>query len=596
LELCHYCGTPLLINGQFRLLEPLRPLITDSSTEVFEVVDVHGTWTDSPGTHKVLKILNSTDSKLIELMQREADILQVLSVPGIPRVDVDGYFTFQLLDDLPELHCLILEKIPGDNLADWIEVNGRISQPLAMDWLQQLVEILDKLHSFGFFHRDIKPSNIIVRPDSKLALIDFGAVREVTSTYMAKLSRGFTSTSVASGLYDATVIRTACFTPLEQLNGKAVPQSDFYALGRTFIYLVTGISLVNIPTNSNTGQLLWRNKAPQIDKPFADLLDEMMAPFPGQRPRNTQLILQYLERIPFQTKLNRVVKSNPFKFGVIALSLLVASGIYQLSLPLVAKRFVTQGIRAEKEGRHLAAQNDFQLAVKLSPETTYPVSSFYFEQASRNQARPLSAKRFYQLAIQYNPQDIDAYNNLALVCQQLQDYSCVSNSYKKLFELKPRNWEGHYGLGNFYDDQGKYALAEQQYILAIDYSKNSAVDAMTNLSRLKNISGKHKEAAALSLQALSKTKDPGSQAASYKNLGWASLKQQNYMQAKEYLEKAKELDLSRTDTYCLLAQVQEALKDTKNARLSWEVCLIAQSNLPEVYTWRQQLLQRIWQE
>ena len=162
LELCEYCGTPLLINGQFRLLKPLRPLDSDTSTEVFEVVDVHGTWTEEAGTHKILKILSSTDSKLIELMQREADILQVISIPGIPRVDIDGYFTHQLSGDFPQLHCLILEKIPGDNLADFIELNGRISQSLAIDWLRQLVKILDKLHSFGFFHRDIKPSNILL--------------------------------------------------------------------------------------------------------------------------------------------------------------------------------------------------------------------------------------------------------------------------------------------------------------------------------------------------------------------------------------------------------------------------------------------------
>ncbi len=62
------------------------------------------------------------------------------------------------------------------------------------------------------------------------------------------------------------------------------------------------------------------------------------------------------------------------------------------------------------------------------------------------------------------------------------------------------------------------------------------------------------------------------------------------------LEKAKKLDSNRTDCYCLLAQVQEALGDNESAKLSWEVCLITPSNLPEVQVWRQQLLQRIWQE
>lgn len=552
---CHYCCTPLLINEQFRLIEPLRSLDSDSTTEVFEVIDLQGTWIDPPGTHKVLKVLRSTDSKLIELMQREANILQLLSIPGVPKVDIDGYFTFVPSGDVPELHCLILEKIPGQNLADWIELNGRISQALALEWLQQLVEILEQLHSFGFFHRDIKPSNIIVRPDKKLALIDFGAVREVTSTYMAKLSRGFASTTDASRRYDATVIRTACFTPLEQLNGKAVPQSDFYALGRTFVYLVTATSLIDIPCDPQTGQLLWRSYAPQIDNPFAELLDEMMSPFPGQRPRNTQLILQYLARIPFQSKLGKFVKSKRFKFSAIALGLLLTAGIYKLS--------------------------------------TYSLSSYYFGQAARNSANPQIAKKFYQLAIKYNPQDADAYTNLSLVCQQLQDSTCVINNYEKLFDLQPKSWEGHYGLGNFYDDVGKYDLAQQQYQLAIAYSNNSVVDAITNLARLKNKSGDYQAATQLSLQALSKTNEPGSQAASYKNLGWAKLAQKRYGEAENYLEKSTKLDPNRTDAYCLLAQAQEALKHTNDAKLAWEVCLVASSDLPEVHTWRQQLLQRI---
>ena len=180
---------------------PLRPLDTDSSTEVFEVVDEQGTWIDRPGTHKVMKVLLSTNSKLIELMEREANVLSLINSIGIPRVDVDGYFTFQLCGDAPQLHCLVMEKIPGQNLEDWTELNGRISQFLALDWLKQITEILGDLHSYGFFHRDIKPTNIILKPDGKLALIDFGAVRETTNTYLAKVSRGLSSTTEVCRFY-----------------------------------------------------------------------------------------------------------------------------------------------------------------------------------------------------------------------------------------------------------------------------------------------------------------------------------------------------------------------------------------------------------
>lgn len=573
-------------------MEPLRPLDSHSHTEVFEVVDSKGTWVDRPGTRKVMKVLNCPNPKLIELMQREANVLQLVDTPGIPLVDIDGYFTFNPSGDTSELHCLVLQLIPGHNLQDWIELHGRISQALALQWLRQLVLILDKLHSFGFFHRDIKPTNIILRPDGRLALIDFGAVREVTDTYMAKLSRGLSTTTEGGGLYDVTVVRTACYTPIEQLNGKAVPQSDFYALGRTFVYLLTGRSLLNIPNDSETGLLLWRDKAPHIDQPFVDLIDEMMATFPGRRPQNTSVILQRLERIPFQSRLNRVVKSKQFIFGMVSFGLLIALGVNKVSTPWIANYFLNQGTLAQRANQTEAAKKNFQLAIQLNPDTTYSVSSFYFEQASRNQERPPVAKSYYELAIKYNPSDVDAYNNLALVCQQLNDIKCVTDTYEKAFKLKPNNWEGHFGLGSFYDDQGKYDDAYQQYKLAIQSSKQ-AVNAVNNLSRLMNRKGEYLTAVVLALKGLSQTKNPEWQSALYKNLGWARLEQKRYTEAMTHLQKAIQLDPQRTDAYCLLAQTQEALGEMSNARISWEVCLLTDSSLPEVQVWRQQILNRI---
>ena len=47
------------------------------------------------------------------------------------------------------------------------------SYKIALDWLYQLVEILEFVHNNSFFHRDIKPANIMLRPDGKLVLIDF---------------------------------------------------------------------------------------------------------------------------------------------------------------------------------------------------------------------------------------------------------------------------------------------------------------------------------------------------------------------------------------------------------------------------------------
>lgn len=592
-EKCLNCGTELLINGQFRLLEPLRPLNTDSFTEVFDCMDETGTWTDPPMTPKVIKVLCSSNPKLIELLEREANVLQYISSSGIPKVDVDGFFPFQPSGDAPELHCLVMEKIPGHNLEDWVKLNGKLSQEVAQSWLQQVVRILDDLHSFGFFHRDIKPSNIILKPNGKLVLIDFGAVRQTTNTYMAKVGRGLSNTIESSGRYNITVIRTPCYTPIEQLNGKAVLQSDFYALGRTMVFLLTSIQLHELPTDPLSGELSWRKFAPQIDTPFADFIDELMAHQPGKRPPNTQVILQRLERLPFQSKWHRIVKSKSFMFSVVGLILLTLFGTYKVSTPLAASFFLEQGKKAQRSNRPQAAARSFQLATFLNSATTDSISGFYFEQASRHREQPQTAKSYYELALKYNPKDVDAYNNLALVCQQLSDFNCVSDSYKKAFGLQPNNWEGHYGLGTFYDEQGKYVLAQEQYKLAIQKSNNQAINAVNNLARLKNRSGEYSQAAELTLLGLNQTNNPEWLAALHKNLGWARLKQKQYAQAKNHLQKSLQLDPTRTDAYCLLAQVQEALDEISDARNSWEVCLIAQSHLPEVQSWRQQVLQRI---
>ncbi len=82
--------------------------------------------------------------------------------------------------------------------------------------------------------------------------LDFGGAREITKTYLAKVSTsGGTSTGTSLG-YEVTAVRTACYSPLEQINGQAVPQSDFYALGRTLVYSVTVIDHRAIANSKRT--------------------------------------------------------------------------------------------------------------------------------------------------------------------------------------------------------------------------------------------------------------------------------------------------------------------------------------------------------
>ncbi len=592
-ENCLACGNPLLINQRIRLLRPLSSLENQFNyTDVFEVEDA-GINLHSKPQIRVMKILKWSDYKLVELIRREAFILQLIKHPGIPKSSREDYFTVTLNDSILQLHCLAIQKFEGDNLAQWVKSYGRVSQKIALDWLLQLVEILDLVHRSGFFHRDIKPENIIYQPTGEIALIDFGGAREITKTYLAKVSTsGGTSTGLGSG-HDITIVRTACFSPLEQINGQAVPQSDFYALGRTFVNLVTGIPLIQIKSDEKTGRLLWRNKAPHIDKSLADFIDDLMAPFPGQRPQNTQVILQRLKSLPLQSKVNRLIKSKKFLFGLLVT--LIALGLFggfKVFLPVMANNLVLQGKKSELANDSQTAQNYFNQAIEYNPQLKLSISQFYLEQAARHFNNFKLAKKYYELALKYNGKDINAYNSLAVVCWQLGEVACALESYQQILKLKPNDWEGYYRLGSFYDQEGKEDLAQEQYKIAIKINKK-AVPALNDLSRLKNLKEDYTQATALALEGLRLTEEPKLQAALYKNLGWAKFMQNQYNEAEKYLQKASDLDSKRIDAVCLLAQVQEALGKIEDARLSWEICMLARTTQQDVFKWRQELLDRL---
>lgn len=106
------------------------------------------------------------------------------------------------------------------------------------------------------------------------------------------------------------------------------------------------------------------------------------------------------------------------------------------------------------------------------------------------------------------------------------------------------------------------------------------------------LDGKYNVAITLAQSGLQKTENVKFQSTLYKNLGWAKLELKRYAEAKADLEKSTKLD-ARTDAYCLLAQAQEALGEINDARLTWEICLIAESNQLEVQQWRLQILKRL---
>ncbi|AKG21682.1 serine/threonine protein kinase [Calothrix sp. 336/3] len=279
---CHSCGTPLQLINRYVAVQRLGE---GGFAQIYSV------WDQRSQTEKVLKVLVEESPKALELFTQEASFLSSIRHPGVPRVDVDGYFQHRWMHLQGEkiLHCLVMEKIHGQTLE---EIQQQYLQgcpeDLVLDWFSQLIDILQHLHQRQIIHRDIKPANLMLRnsPQSsgkQLVLIDFGGAKQVGVENQGYIPR-------------STKLFSSGYSPPEQVIGGGVtPVADFYALGRTMLELLTGKYPGDLE-DPLTGELKWRHLV-QIQPEFADLLDEMMQIDARSRPANTAIIQQRLAQI-----------------------------------------------------------------------------------------------------------------------------------------------------------------------------------------------------------------------------------------------------------------------------------------------------------
>lgn len=205
----------------------------------------------------------SNDPNFLETARRlfasEAEALERLGDHDqIPRLL--AYFEqdreFYLVQEYIEGHSLSSELLPGQR---WEE--SRVIQ-----MLQEVLSILEFVHSQGAIHRDIKPDNIIRRQrDNKLVLLDFGAVKQVRSQMaMPQLQ---ISATIAVG--------TPGYMPSEQARGQPRPSSDIYALGIIGIQALTGWSPLQLQEDPQTGEINWQHLVP-VSPALASVLNKMV--------------------------------------------------------------------------------------------------------------------------------------------------------------------------------------------------------------------------------------------------------------------------------------------------------------------------------
>lgn len=148
---------------------------------------------------------------------------------------------------------------------------------------------------------------VVREQDGKPVLIDFGAVRESMATVVN--SQGNPTSSI--------VIGTPGYMPSEQAAGRPIFSSDLYSLGMTVIYLLTGKQAQQLETDSQTGEIIWRQYAGHVSSIMAEAIDKAIAYHPRDRYPTARAMLDALQSIanpipPTQPFLNqRTVVSAP---------------------------------------------------------------------------------------------------------------------------------------------------------------------------------------------------------------------------------------------------------------------------------------------
>jgi eukaryotic-like serine/threonine-protein kinase len=207
-----------------------------------------------------------------------------------------------------EQFYFVQEWIDGKPLSELLPIGTKITQEEAIALLIEILEPLVFCLYEQVIHRNLKPDNIMRRnadswiEPNKLVLIDFGAMKDVSSLIVMNLP----VMSRAIREYPSYGTGIMGFMPTEQLNGRPCFASDVYAVGMICVQALTGVSAHMIGADPDTEEVLWRSgtscdgQAYQCyTTPEFDLvLDQMVKRKPGERYGNVIETLAALRALP----------------------------------------------------------------------------------------------------------------------------------------------------------------------------------------------------------------------------------------------------------------------------------------------------------
>jgi len=200
-----------LLDGRYRVI---RKLGTGGMANVYLAED------QELGRRVAIKLLDerhAQDEQFVERFRREAESAAGLSHPNVVSIYDRG--------EAEGTYYIAMEYLEGKTLKELIVARGPTPVRVAIDYTRQILSALEFAHRSGIVHRDIKPHNVVVAPDGRLKVTDFG------------IARSGSSQMTEAG----SIIGTAQYLSPEQAQGRPVhPSSDLYSVGIVLYEMLTG--------------------------------------------------------------------------------------------------------------------------------------------------------------------------------------------------------------------------------------------------------------------------------------------------------------------------------------------------------------------
>ena len=210
--------------GHYRIVEKI------GEGGMGEVYRAHDERLDRDVAVKMLPEEVANDGDRLLRFEREATLLASLNHPNIA--------TLYGLEEEGVSRFLVMELVEGESLAERIE-KGPLSIDDALGIALQLARGLEAAHEQGIIHRDLKPANVVVSPEGKAKILDFGLAKawlpeegDIDVTHSPTLTGRATAAGVLLG--------TAAYMSPEQARGKPVDKrSDIWAFGCCLYEMLT---------------------------------------------------------------------------------------------------------------------------------------------------------------------------------------------------------------------------------------------------------------------------------------------------------------------------------------------------------------------